>query len=63
MDETIQAISTVGFPIVMCLIMLKIIKENEAINARVIDDLRNTINNNTIILTKIYERLEGDKDE
>lgn len=61
MNEFIQAISSVGFPIFMCLLLLKVMKENEQNNAKIIDDLRETINKNTIVLTKIYERLGVDE--
>lgn len=60
MSESIQIISSVGFPIFMCLVLIKLMKESEHQNNKVIDDLRNTINKNTIILTKIYERLGDD---
>lgn len=61
MNEVVQAISSVGFPIFMCLLLLKVMKENEQNNAKIIDDLRETINKNTIVLTKIYERLGVDE--
>lgn len=60
MNESIQIISSVGFPIFMCLLLLKVMKENEENNTKIIDNLRETINKNTIILTKIYEHLGVD---
>lgn len=61
MTELAQIISSVGFPIAMCLLLLKVMKENNDTNAKIIDDLRTTINKNTIILTKIYEKLGSDE--
>lgn len=61
MNEVLQAISSVGFPIFMCLLLLKVMNENEQNNAKIIDGLRETINKNTIVLTKIYERLGVDE--
>lgn len=62
-ESSVQIISSVGFPIFMCLLLVKMMKDNEEKNANVISDLRETINKNTIILTQIYERLEGTKNE
>lgn len=61
MTELAQIISSVGFPIAMCLLLLKVMRENNSTNAKIIDDLRTTINKNTIILTKIYEKLGSDE--
>lgn len=61
--DSVQVISSVGFPIFMCLLLVKMMKDNEEKNANVISDLRETINKNTIVLTQIYERLEGVKNE
>lgn len=47
MDNVIQAISTVGFPIVVA--MYSLIR------------LEKTVHNNTVILTKLYERLEQEE--
>lgn len=62
-ESSVQIISGVGFPIFMCLLLVKMMKDNEEKNANVISELRETINKNTIILTQIYERLEGAKNE
>lgn len=61
MNDAVQIVSSVGFPIFMCLLLVKVIKENETVNAKIIDNLRGTIDKNTIILTKIYEQLGVDK--
>lgn len=50
MNDIISAIGTVGFPIVMCLLMYK-----------EVDDLRTTIEKNTEIITKLYERMSKDE--
>lgn len=47
MDNVIQAISTVGFPIVVA--MYSLIR------------LEKTVRDNTVILTKLYERLEQEE--
>ena len=47
MEQLVTAISTVGFPIVVA--MYTLIK------------LEKTIHQNTIVMTKIYERLGGER--
>ncbi len=52
MQAVITAISTVGFPIVMCLLMF-----------RQINELRGVIENNTLVLQELVHKIEGaDKD-
>ena len=63
MNETISAISTVGFPIVACCCMGIYFYKMQIANNETIEKLRDTLNNNTIVLTKLYEKLnnkEGD---
>ena len=52
------AISSVGFPIAMCLIMAKYTQENDDKNRAQINELSVTIANNTNVMTKLVERLE-----
>lgn len=51
MDEIMQYISTIGFPIVMCLLMFKQMNE-----------LRGVIENNTLVLQKLVHKLGVDED-
>ena len=46
MNEIMQYISSVGFPIVMCLLMFKQVNE-----------LRSVIENNTLVLTKLAHKI------
>lgn len=62
-NAVVQAISTIGFPIVMCLILMYYVnKQNEAHKSE-IDDLRKTIEANTIVTQKLVDTLNGKKDE
>ena len=55
----INAITTVGFPIVMCLILLWYVnKQNEAHKSE-IESLRSVIENNTNSITKLYEKIDA----
>lgn len=71
-NTILQAVTTVGFPIVMCLVMAWYIKtineshrkEIENINAlhkNETDKFTEAINNNTLALQKICDRIDGDK--
>lgn len=69
-QDILSAITTVGFPIVMCLACAWYIKytndkqreEVEKLNdqrAKEMDKVTEAINNNTVALTKLVERLGG----
>jgi hypothetical protein len=58
-NTIISSISSIGFPIVCCLIMFK---NNQTLQ----DTHKEVIDNNTLTITKLYERMEtlikgGDK--
>lgn len=70
MNEIIQAITTVGFPIVMCLIACFYIKyildaNREQINTMnaehkaEVSEMTKAIENNTLALTKLIEKLDN----
>ena len=46
-------ISSVGFPIVMCLIMVKLMARMEESHKAEIDSLKDSLNNNTNALTRL----------
>lgn len=64
LDQVINIITSVGFPIAVCLICFWYInKMNEQHKAEV-SNLSDALNNNTIVMQKIYDRLtliEGGK--
>lgn len=71
-NTILKAVTTVGFPIVMCLVMAWYIKtvneshrqEIENINALHKDEtdkFTEAINNNTLALQKICDRIDGGK--
>lgn len=70
--EVLQAISTIGFPIVACCAMayffIKVInnyrndiKEMNAEHKKEMDAMTTAVNNNTLVLQKLVDRLDGDK--
>lgn len=50
-------IGSVGFPIVMCLIMVKVMLQMEESHKQEIDSLKESLNNNTNVLTKLETML------
>ena len=58
-SEIIQAISTVGFPIVMCLLFMYYIKYINDQHKNEIDKLSQSVNNNTLVMQKLLDKLGG----
>ena len=57
-NSIIQAVSTVGFPIVCCLIMMKNNKEMQDANSKKEESLQRVIENNTLSITKLYAKID-----
>ena len=62
MDVTIitQLVSTVGFPIAMCALMAYYIKYTQDRHREEINSVREALNNNTIVLQKLVDKLDED---
>ena len=74
LNEIMQAITTVGFPVVMCGAMCYYVKyitdkhreEMDRVNAfhtKEMKGITSAINNNTLALTKLCERMDNLRDE
>lgn len=64
MEQTlITAISSLGFPIVCCLIVLYMYWKSDQTHKAEVDKLSEAVQNNTVVMEKILERLEVKKDE
>lgn len=61
MNDIVSIISTVGFPIAMALILLWYIYDSNNKHKEEIDKMSEALNNNTIAITKLLDRLGGDK--
>ena len=61
-NELITAISTVGFPIVMCGALLKLGYVLLDKLDKELDSLRTTINNNTTVMQRILDKLKIDEE-
>lgn len=55
MNEVIQLVNTVGFPIAGCIALCYYIKYLTDQHTKEIDSLRKVIDDNTKIVTKLYE--------
>lgn len=51
-------ISTVGFPIVMCVILLKYMEKNDDKREQEAKELREVINNNTLVLNELVSKID-----
>ena len=51
-NDIVTIISTVGFPIVCCVVMFKIYRED-------LKKMQESINNNTMVIQKLIDKLEG----
>ena len=65
MKDLANIISSLGYPIVMSLLLLYMMYDNEKKYDETIEGLRKTIENNTLTLTKLCDKLEtgSEKDE
>lgn len=61
-SEAIQLIGSLGFPIVMCLMMYYRMDKQDENHKQEMDKITESLNNNTIALTKLTERLGGEKE-
>lgn len=55
-----QVISSLGFPIAVCLICFWYINKREEQNKAEIDKLSEAVNNNTLVMQKLVDRLGDD---
>lgn len=58
-SAVVQAISTVGFPIVMCLLFMYYIKYINDQHKDEIDKLSQSVNNNTLVMQQLLDKLSG----
>ena len=57
MDELINLISTLGFPIAACVALFWYMNKQASAHKEETDKLKTSIDNNTLIITKLYERM------
>lgn len=57
-SATVQGISAIGFPAFMCIIMMKYMQENDSKNREEIKALGKALENNSLVVTKLMERID-----
>lgn len=57
-NTSIQAITTVGFPIVMCLILIWYIKEISNAHKEETKEFTTALDKNTLVLQKLCDKLD-----
>lgn len=60
MNDIVNAISTVGFPIVVCIIMIYLNEKQSERHKEEADKMTIALNNNTIVIQQILEHMRGD---
>lgn len=59
-NAVMTAIGTLGFPIVMCLIMFWYMNKQTQAHKDEIDKMTEALNNNTIAVNKLWAKIDGD---
>lgn len=57
-NAVIQAITTVGFPIVVCLIMIYLNEKQDERHTNEMQEIKKALENNTLAITKLVDKLE-----
>ena len=63
MNVIIQAITSVGFPIVMCLMLMWYVREISSKHKEESDKFAEALNSNTLVLQKLCDKLDEPKKE
>lgn len=63
MNVIIQAITSVGFPIVMCLMLMWYVREISSKHKEESDKFAEALNSNTLVLQKLCDKLDEPKGE
>lgn len=59
----LQAIASVGFPIVMCIMLMYYVKEMSKNHKDESDKFTEALNSNTLVLQKLCDKLDCDKEQ
>ena len=60
LNDIVNAISTVGFPIVVCIIMIYLNEKQSERHKEEADKMTIALNNNTIVIQQILEHMRGE---
>ena len=62
MNVILQAISSIGFPIVVCIMLMYYIKEISTKHKEESDKFADALNANTLVLQKLCDKLDCEKE-
>lgn len=62
-NTILQAVGSVGFPIVCCIYLIVTQKEMNSKNAEALEKMRQTVENNTLAMTKLSTKLGIDLED
>lgn len=57
-QTVIQAVTTVGFPIVVCLIMIFLNEKQDERHTNEMQEIKKALENNTLAITKLVDKLD-----
>ena len=58
MDSVTQLIASLGFPIVMCLLMFKYMQEESEKKKKEVDSLKDSLKENTVVLSDLKSMIQ-----
>lgn len=58
-NEIIQLVSNIGFPIACTIVLFKAWTKDREMNAQSLDKMRESIDNNTVVISQLLEILRG----
>ena len=62
LNVILQAIANYGFPIVMCLILIKYMNNTNNKHQKEIKEITNALNGNTLVLQKLCDKLDAERE-
>lgn len=58
MDSVTQLVASLGFPIVMCLLMFKYMQEESENHKKEVDALKDSLKENTVVLSDLKSMIQ-----
>lgn len=59
MSEIATMIGSIGFPIVMCLIFVKLFMDTQTKHSEEMSKITDAVNNNTLVMQKLIDEMGG----
>lgn len=60
MENIVQIVAQLGFPIAMCLLLFWYVTKKDEAHKQEMDKMSEAINNNTIVMQKLLDKLDQD---